>query len=217
MNRELKKHITNWIDNKTVFEYNNYTIKNDTLYFKNIIKQPLVRLNDDGKVLINFHTKFNNQIKKIFKVLKDMDHIQDHILLTCYLFDEKEKMTLSEKIYDDFHNMIVVYSNDTVYNYFKKLDLDFKQYLINYMTYFQGENNIFDDVYNNEIYDNPDNLKSSGKLLGKHWDDSRWWGHWMNNTDDLIFTVQNEEIRNEIMVMKRTVKIRKFLKSLDDE
>ena len=38
-----------WIDNKTEFEYNNYNIKNNTLYFKNIIKHALVRLNNDGK------------------------------------------------------------------------------------------------------------------------------------------------------------------------
>ena len=217
MNRELKQHITDWIDNKTEFEYNNYNIKNNTLYFKNIIKHALVRLNNDGKILINFHTKHKNQTKKILNILKDMEHTQEHILLVCYIFDEKEKMTLNEMIYDDFHNMIVVYSNENIYNYFKKLDLDFKKYLINYMNYYKSDNNIFENVYTNEIYDHPDNLKTSSKLLGKQWDNSKWWGNWSYNTDDLVFNITNEDIRNEIMVLKRTVKIKKFLNSLDNE
>lgn len=217
MNRELKEHITNWINNKTDFVYHNYSTKKNTLFYEKIIKEPLIRLKND-KIWINFHTKNKNQIIKLFKTIKDIENIDDDIMLVYHLFNEKTKGTDYEKVYEDLHNMVVVYSDEKMYYMFKKLELDFKSYLINYITYFKV-GGVFDEVFDNEIYEDQDKEETSRKLLGKEYDDHFWWGNWgmnMGNNHN-IFKINDENIRIELLNFKRTIKIKSFLKSFENE
>lgn len=215
MNKELKHLIKQWLFNKTEFQYDNYYVSKDTVYYEKISKEPLLRFKYDGKLLVNFHTKHKNQLVKLFKVFSEIDDPKFHknILLVCYIFNEKIKLDIEKNIYDDILNMVTVYSDEKIFYMFKKYKLDFKLYLINYINFAENSSSIFDEIYDEEIYDDPHNENTSRKLLGKQWNPSLEWRRYMtkNNNDDIIFKIKDESIRNELLTLKRTVKIKRLL------
>ena len=215
MNRELKKHIIDWISDKTDFEYGNYSTNKNVLYFKNMVKEPLMRLYDDEKIMVNFHVKVKNPLLKIFNIIEELN-IVDDVLFVNYLFHEKEKAEYNKRIYDDFHNMICVYSDEKIYYGLKKYNIVFQDIILNYMHYFIKSSKIFDEMWEEQIYEDPNYEGRSGKLLGKKYDDHYYWGNW--GTDEYLrYNIQNEEIRNNILYLKRKMKIKSFLKDIEKE
>lgn len=206
MDRQLKKHIFDWVENQIDFSYQKFVTKKGVLYYDRIIKEDLVRIIDDT-LNIKFTSRNLKQIEKVLKSIEPITRYKTKTFFVLHLFPEKNNDFWEDIFYDDIHNMFNVYSKQKVYTRFKKLGINFKEYLADYIIYHKA-NKIFHYVYDDEVYADPNSNEHSSKLLGKRYIDI--WGRNWNELED---NISSEDLKEELYAMKRVMKIKLFFKN----
>jgi hypothetical protein len=206
MNETTINNILKWIENDT-FDFSSeiFQSQNNTLFYKRLILQPFARIKDNTiYIKINFENRS--------AILKFVKHIKTDkkIYFVKFLFPEKEKIDEFSIAYEDLLTMVENYSDKKYFYGFRKNNFNFKKCISDYITKYSASE-IFNQVYDDDIYVDPDLDRRSSNVLGKEYDDSVFW-----HLQELKFRIDDINIRTEIYNINRELKINSVLDFLDD-